>query len=394
MGSTETQESNTQAQKENYIIDLHRKEQENLAPPQNFQMARNLVGSMTTARPVQGNLFSILEEEDKQRKEEAEDYKRRSKALMEAGNVTEAEKLLEMAKRCERNLLETAQDLYEQGKLLSIISDGIQAGAVGKKLIVFIARELYRQAQLFGGIDILAEHAAQAGMAITSKTVKNEDGSNVLMKYPVIHISLGEAAKWIKGANNSTNRNDVYDVLKRLDSTITFIQSHDSKRRRKKRVLSIEDEYINDDTGQKEVLIMLRPIFFESIGTAYVTGSERSNRLLPTLKKEIEVNLYLYVLELLSMRHEKGYPTIRRVKEKADQRIIPFGYIAHSHKNRSVADFNQAVEKLVKGEMLTEKGVTIETANNGYTLYYVFHLNPGYNDTTDSSTAQSLLPPH
>lgn len=394
MGSRETQE-NPQARKtqekyldvfsaRDYSTDLHQKEKEQRTPKQNFPLSRDLVGGLTPSRPVQGNLFSILEEEDSEMLALAEECRRKSEEERQKGNHAIADELLEEAKGYEQSLLlPTAKELEAQGKLFSIISDGINAGAAGKKLIVYIARELYRQSNLCGGVEGLIKIAEERNLPIVTCKV---GGKRVA--YPYIHLSLNEAAKWIKGANNSSNRNDIKDMLERLDRSVSFIKSSDTKKHIKLRVLSIEMDYKNEYTGQRELLLMLRPIFFQSINTAYVTGSESSSRLLPELKKDIEVNLWLYLLELLSFKHEKGYPIIKRSEEKVEARVIPSHYIDGSKKKRLTTDFNNAVAKMIKGGLLTDEGITYEIGKNGVTRYYVFHLNPHYNDTTTP-----LLPP-
>lgn len=324
------------------LTSLTSKEKENTAPKQNFTMARELIQQLTPSRPVAGNLFSQLEDEPE--------------------------------------LLKEAEKMEAQGKLFSIISDGINAGVTGKKTILYLGRELYRQAELYGGIEGLVEHAKSKGLPITTQTI---DGTTY--NYPFIHLTLSEAAKWIKGANNTENKKDIEEVLRKLDSAINFWRSVDGKKHLAVRVLSIEAVATNTKTKQKEFLIMLRPTFLMGLSNNFITASERATPLMPKLKKEIEMNLYLYLLELLSYKKSKGYPVMRRNKEKADARIIPDYYISgRTGKKRIQADFTKAIDMMKKEGLLLD--FKEETGADGFTIYYVFTLNDKY------TTAQKALP--
>lgn len=323
------------------LTSLTSKEKENTAPKQSFTMARELIQQLTPSRPVAGNLFTQLEEEPE--------------------------------------LLKKAEELEAQGKLFSIISDGINAGVVGKKTILYLGRELYRQAALYGGIEGLVEHAKSKGLPITTQTI-----GDTTFNYPFIHLTLSEATKWIKGANNTENKKDVEEILHKLDSTINFWRSGDGSKHLKVRVLSIEAEAINKKTKQKEYLIMLRPTFLMGLSNNFITASERATPLMPKLKKEIEMNLYLYLLELLSYKGSKGYPVMRRNKEKADARIIPEYYLSGRKGKKLKTDFCNAIDMMKKEGLLLD--FKEETGADNFTIYYVFTLNDKY------VTAQKALP--
>lgn len=327
-----------------YSTDLQQREEER-SPKQNYNVSRELIGQLTPSRPVQGNLFSILAPEE---------------------------------------LSEDAKLYEEQGKLFSIITDGINAGVVGKKAVLYIARELYRQASIFAkdgdpirhGFSGIIEHAREQGFYSERKV------GSAIMPSIFIRVKLSEATKWIKGTNQTKNRNAIDDIIHRLSSNIVFWKSPDNNRHLKVNVISIEAEYTNEATKQKEYLLEVKPLFYSSIAKGYITASESSTRLLPNLQQEIEINLFLYILELHSFKGVKGYPVIKRIKDKVDARVIPSHYINGSKKKRLKEDFNKAITEMIRGGLLTDEGITTELGRDGVTFYYVFHLNPHYNDTT------------
>ena len=361
-----------------YSSDLHKKDKHK-GNSQNFLASRNMLTAMTSPRPVQGNLFSQLEEEDNHIKEMVNDCRRKAEEERKRGNHEQEEQYLQKAKDMEKAiLLPDAKKLHEEGNLLSIISDGINGSVAEKKVIIYIARELHRQMSNHDGIDGLVKMAEDRGLPIT---IQNG------IKYPYLPISLGDAAFYTKGANNNTNRNDIYSILAKHDKCINFIKSENGKRHIKLRLFSIEGDYKNELTGKREVLLMLRPIFFNYLTKSYVTISESSSQLLPKIRKDIEMRLWMYLLKLFSHTKTTGY-VVKRIEEKVEAEIIPEDYIKGSKRKRLETDFAKAVKKMIEGGLLTEEGITYEMGKDGITRYYVFHLNPRYHDTTTP-----LLPP-
>lgn len=280
-------------------------------------------------------------------------------------------------------LAEDAKNYEAQGKLFSIITDGINAGATGKKVVLGIAKEAYRQAAMFGnplreGFGGIIEHARQQGFY----SERNIGGK--MMPSLFIRVSLSDLTKYCKGTSNSSNRADVHSIIKKLSENIVFWKSPDNNRHLKVNVIGIEAEYTDKATGRKEYLLEVKPLFYASISKGYVTASESDNSLMPLLKKDIEMNLYLYLLDLLSKKTERGYPNLKRIKEKADARIIPDYYIRGSRQKDLNKDFDRAVKTLIKGGVLLEPGIELKVGANNVTLYYIFHLNPNYNDTSRS----------
>lgn len=336
-----------------YITSFNAKEDEALSVPQNFNVDRELIRQLTPSRPVQGNLFTLLGDETYTDKE--------GKSHL---------------------LAEHARKLEEQGRLLSTITDGINAGVTGQKTILYIARELYRQAQVCGGFEGLAKYAEEKGLPVT---YQNFNGKRVYNPY--VRLTLSEAAKWIKGSNQTKNRQDIADILSKLDKCINFWRSSDGKEHLRLRVLSIEATYTNERTKQTEYLLQLRPIFLAGINGNFITASESTSRLLPSLKKEIEMNLYLYLLEQLSYKNVKGYPVIRRSKDKVDARVVPPHYEAQRKRTRLKKDFEDAIEKLKKEGLLND--FKQELGSDGFTIYYIFTLNPQWTDTTKETPKQA-----
>lgn len=345
MGSKSRSEKEKKVAAASYISDFNTMGAESLPVPQNFNMDRELVIQLTPPKPIQGNLFTILEDEYTEEKDGTS-----------------------------RPLVEVARDFEQRGKLLSTITDGINAGVTGQKTILYIARELHRQIQFHGGIEELVKYAKEKGLPVTSK-----DFNGKKTYYPYVHLTLSEAAKWIKGSNQTKNRQDIANVLSKLDSCVNFWRSSDGKKHIRLRVLSIEAIYTDERTGQTEYLLQLKPIFLAGIGNNFITASESTSRLLPFLKKEIEMNLFFYLLEQLSYKHIKGYPIIRRHKEIVDARVVPSFYLKGSKKKRLSDDFNRAIEKLTKEGLLTN--FEQELGSDGFTIYYIFTLNPQWTDT-------------
>lgn len=325
---------------------IQHREDEQRSSKQNFNVSRELMRQLTPNRPVNGNLFTILADEPKN--------------------------------------LEEARKLEQQGGLLSILTDGINAGALGKKAVFYIAKELYRQAALFApngdpikdGFKGIVEHGRKQGVYAERKIYGET--------YPCvfIEIKLSEMTKSIKTANATDNRKDVDNIIKKLCESKTFWKSTDNKCHLEAQIINIECQYTNEDTKQIIYLLQVKPLFYMSISTGYITASAKSFDLLKKIKKEIGVNLFLYLLELHSFKNDKQYPNIRRLKETADARIIPDYYIRGSRKKDLKRDFEKAEDMMIQGELLLKEGITLEMNPDGATLYYVFHLNPNYTSAT------------
>lgn len=311
------------------------------SPKQTFITSRELVKQHTRPKPTEGNLYDSLPPKAR----------------------------------------EHAMELDNEGRLLSSITDGINAGAKATKVLIALAQTLYEQSEYSGTTDRLLglseEVCKSTGLTISEGelgTRKNPE-ERVISPSPFIIVKLSDFAKLVNGTNKVGGKDiaEVKAILYQLDRQEVCINRGDG-RYFFQSILHIWARDVDTNTGAEVMIINLKPIFTRAIATDFVTLRKDTLKVLSGRQKDITMRLMCYLVEMNSYKSLPLYPKVKISKEELFSRVaIQKQY--ERRKGDRERDFQEALRKMKELKLIT--AYTEETGAGGNTIC-VFMLNKNY----------------
>lgn len=323
------------------------------APKQTFTTSRELARQQTRKKPSEGNLFSLLN--PKQRKD------------------------------AEKN----------QENLLSLITDGINGGALVSKVIIGLAQTLYVQSEMYHTTDKMIglsyDVSEQTGEKIEVFEVgtRKDPDTPVISPSPFLMIKTRDFAKLVNGGKLSGGKDveAVRDILTQLDKYFVPIDTGTGKHTFV-RIITIEAAEVDPQTGAERLILKLRPIFTRALTSDFMTIRKDTLKILSGKQKDITMRLFWYLAEKSSYKNLPTYPTFKVAKAELFERIAIIKAYDSKPKRRE-EDFKEAIYKMKSLHLITDYSEEIGAAGD---VICIFKFNKNY--TTEApSPPTALLPP-
>lgn len=322
------------------------------SPKQTFTTSRELIRQQTRKKPIQGNLFDMLTP------------KARDQAIV----------------------------LSETDGLLSQVTDGINAGVLGTKVIIGLAQTLYLQSEMYGNTDRLLGMSEEVTKATGIELSEGELGTRkdpkkpVISPSPYVYIKTHDFTKLVQGTERVGGKDikAVKDMLFDLHNKMIYIDRGDGNFIGR-RLLTIEGTDIDTKTGAEVLLLQLKPIFTRAIASDFVTIRKDTLKVLSGRQKDITMKLFLYLVEQHSYKNLPTYPTIKITKAELFSRIAVIKSYEKYSKRRE-PDFQEAVNRMKALHLIHSYN---EEYGAGGDIICIFHLNKAY--TSEPMTAEKQI---
>jgi len=257
-----------------------------------------------------------------------------------------------------------------QGSNIRFLEGGFSTDVMQSKLIVYVARELYKTVQQHKGVENLIKWCERQGLTMSYK--RKPDGERVT--YPLIRIYLSDIAEWLQGEGAPNKKQVKGYIINSLDQlSKTYLVNVDNPEL---------TDYLFDmqfmpgkkDEEKKILFLTIREPLIEGIKGSYFVMTERAFAFMGKIKNFLQFNLYIYLLNLLSNNTIKDYSRIRIGKETVDRQVVPRWYIEQRKPSKLKHDFDEA-EKMMKKEGILKALHRKEIKGN---LFYIFNINKDY----------------
>ena len=308
-----------------------------------------------------------------------------------------------------------AVQISNKGGLLSQITDGINAGVLGSKVIIGLAQTLAEQSELYHTEDEMLGigDAANPDKEIT----KRNFGKHKQLPYANIYVREREFTQLVKGTKevSSSDRKEVMGVLNKLKDCYHFLSVKDAQGNEKyvgMQLLNISGIVIDPKTNARGYIVELKPIFIHGIKNDFVTLRKDTLQKLGGRTSDLTMKLFWFLTEQHSYKTREGYPLVRIFKDELLNHIAILKMYEKNIKRRN-EDFAKAIEKMAEvglikplkgknGTLLPEekRGYREELAQDGMSKICLFFLNKDYTQETYTipteeqyNEALELLPP-
>lgn len=284
-------------------------------------------------------------------------------------------------------LRKQAIELSEGDNLLSTITEGLNSGELGSKVIIALCQELYRQSEILRDTD--QEEGVIPLEGLNSIIPKDKQiGIGVKEEKPficpMICIELADFTRLVLGREgenyhpSTKDRDSVMSVLNKLDSGKAFAKLGDSYKGIK--FLSIEGLEVGekDSKGNNgsttKIWIALRDIFVNAIASQFVRIRKDTLKQLRGRQKEITLRLFWTLVEYKSYSNTRASLDISKLELLS--RVAIINSYDRNPKRRE-QDFKEAIQRMKEIKLLEKDGYTeTENANNDTISHFKF--NPKY----------------
>ncbi len=322
-----------------------------------FRVSRELARQQTRPKPVQGDLFSCLSEEEK------------------------------------KDALRISKD--EDSGLLSQIVDGIEAGEVVSKVIIAFAQVLWEQSfkngsteteNLLGIKDEISKFLPQViptnDKLLYSGGAKVE-GKEAASYSPYISFELGRFTRRVLGYEQghkvqTVEKNNVADAISILGKKQVYIST--DTHHIGTRICSIEGTIIDKKTKVKTYFIKLNPIFTREILRDSIVIRDDTLIKLRGRQKGITMRLFWFLAEQNSY-HKPTWPVEKVRKDILMSKIAVSGSY-NKNKTRRDEDFAEAIDKMKYVGLIenSEKGYKEYASEANDAMISEFRFNADYVD--------------